>query len=104
MIGKQKLRSEPTDIDEIEEEPLTVDQRLDRIKQNSWPVRHLPTDSDIDEGFRKPGVPNDPDDIDNDVDEDIPVMLESKEGSITGGDDRLMLSSFPNTLLKNNIL
>jgi hypothetical protein len=31
-------------------------------------------------------------------------MLESKEGSITGGEDRLMLSSFPTTLLKNNIL
>ena len=100
MIGKQKLRSEPSDIDENEEEKLTVDQRLDRIKQNSWPVRHLPTDSDIDEGMRKPGVPNDPDDIDNDVDDDIPVMLESKEGSITGGTDRLYASSYPNTLLK----
>ena len=100
MIGKQKLRSEPSDIDENEEEKLTVDQRLDRIKQNSWPVRHLPTDSDIDEGMRKPGVPNDPDDIDNDVDDDIPVMLESKEGSIMGGTDRLMSSRFPDTLLK----
>jgi len=50
--------------------------------------------------MRKPGVPNDPDDIDNDVDDDIPVMLESKEGSITGGTDRLYASSYPNTLLK----
>jgi len=50
--------------------------------------------------MRKPGVPNDPDDIDNDVDDDIPVMLESKEGSIMGGTDRLMSSRFPDTLLK----
>ncbi len=50
--------------------------------------------------MRKPGVPNDPDDIDNDVDDDIPVMLESNEGSIMGGTDRLYASSFPNTLLK----
>ena len=98
MIGKQKLRSEPSEIDEIEDEPLTADERLDRIKQNSWPVKHLPTDSDIDEGFRKPGVPNDPDDIDNDVDDDIPIMMASKEGSIMGGgDERLLSSSVPNS-------
>lgn len=61
-------------------------------------MKHLPSDSDIDDGFRKPGVPNDPDDIDNDIDDDIPVMLESIEGSIMGGDDRILSSSYPNTL------
>lgn len=63
-------------------------------------MRHLPTDSDIDEGMRKLGVPNDPDDIDNDVGDDVPAMVESKEGSIMGGTDRLMSSSFPETPLK----
>lgn len=60
-------------------------------------MKHLPTDSDIDEGFRKPGVANDPDDIDNDVDDEIYVELGLKTGSIMGGEDRLLSSSVPNS-------
>ena len=103
MIGKQNLRSEPSDIDENVEETITVDQRLERIRQNSWPIKRLPTDSDIDEGLRKPGVPNDPDDIDNDVDDEYQPQIVSSPGSIMG-DDRILSSSVQNSQRLENII